>query len=74
VTAEAALARDSLRLLSCLQEPCERADAGLPSVSVVSGSRISSLCNHIKHTAIREATQLVHCHTSKTLVRAVSER
>ena len=32
VEGEAALARDSLRLLSCLQEPCKRADAGTPSV------------------------------------------
>ena len=36
VAAEAALARDSLRLLGCLQEPCERADAGRPSVSLAS--------------------------------------
>jgi hypothetical protein len=32
VVAEHALARESLRLLSCLKEPCERADAGAPSV------------------------------------------
>ena len=33
VGAENALARESLRLLSCLKEPCERADSGALSVS-----------------------------------------